>query len=166
MIVNFNKFFSSKEELQIIDRTNPYNVVAAFANIAVSYDINNDSNFIDMLQYLMGDNQPISNLMRQQIKDRMTQNNKYLFIGKSYFNGATPENDYTPTMPYSIDVSENDYSRQEEGFVRLFIKSGGADNPRPITVRLAKDGNYYIWSDSFMGILSDIRVVESNNPWA
>ena len=166
MTINFDKFYTTKEELETLDRTNPFNVVAVFANISVSYDINNDANFIDMLQYLMGDNQPISNLMRQQIKDRMTQNGKYEFIGKSYFNGATPENDYTPSIPYTIEVTENDYSRQEEGYVRLFLKSGGADSPRPITVRLAKDGNYYIWSDSFMGILSDIRPIKSINPWA
>ena len=34
------------------------------------------------------------------------------------------------------------------------------------TLRLAKDGNYYIWSDSFMGLVSDIRPLESTNPWA
>ena len=166
MIVSFDKLFSSKLDLEYMDRTNPYNVAAAFANIAVSYNPSDDSNFIEMLQFLMGENQPISALMRQQIKDRMTQNNKVGFIGKSYFKGATPSNDYTPSIPYEVEVTENDYSRQEEGYVRLFLKSGGADSPRPITVRLAKDGNYYIWSDSFMGILADIRPLESTNPWA
>ena len=29
-----------------------------------------------------------------------------------------------------------------------------------------KDNNYYVWSDSFMGLLSDIRQPESSNPWA
>ena len=166
MIINFDKLYTTKDELIYVDRTNPYNVAALFVNIACSYNPNDDTNFIEMLQYLMGENQPISALMRQQIKDRMTQNDKYPFIGKSYFKGATPNNDYTPSIPYEIEVTENDYSRQEEGYVRLFLKSGGADSPRPITVRLAKDGNYYIWSDSFMGILSDIRPLESSNPWA
>ncbi len=166
MIVNFDKLFNSKLDLEYMDRTNPYNVAAAFVNIATAYNVNDDSNFIEMLQFLMGDNQPISALMRQQIKDRMTQNDKASFIGKSYFKGATPDNDYTPSIPYEVEVTENDYSRQEEGYVRLFLKSGGADSPRPITVRLAKDGNYYLWSDSFMGILADIRSLESSNPWA
>lgn len=166
MIVNFNKLYDTKLELEYEDRTNPYTVAALFANISANYNPNDDNNFVEMLQFLMGENQPISTLMRQQIKDRMTQNDKYLFIGKSYFKGATPSNDYTPSIPYEIEVTENEYSRQEEGYVRLFLKSGGADNPRPITVRLAKDGNYYIWSDSFMGILSDIKPLESSNPWA
>ena len=166
MIINFDKLYTEKEELIYEDRTNPYIVAGLFANISTSYNPSDDSNFIDMLQYLMGDNQPISALIRQQIKDRMTQNDKYKYIGNSYFIGSTPSNDYTPNIPYQIEVLENEYSRQEEGYVRLFLKSGGADNPRPITVRLAKDGNYYIWSDSFLGILSDIRPLESTNPWA
>lgn len=37
---------------------------------------------------------------------------------------------------------------------------------RDFGVRLAKDGNYYIWSDSFLGLLADIKKIESSNPWA
>ena len=166
MIIKFNNLFTSKNDLAYVDQTNPYNVTAAFVNILTCYDINDDSNFIEMMQYLVGEYQPISALMRQNIKDRMKQNNKYSFIGKSYFNGANPNNDYTPSIPYEVEVTENDYSNQNEGYIRLFVKSGGADSSRPITLRLAKDGKYYIWSDSFMGLLSDIRQPESTNPWA
>lgn len=104
--------------------------------------------------------------MKQQIKDRMSQNDKSSYIGKSYFIGATPDNDYNPTLPIQLEVTENIYSDENEGYKKLFVKSGGADNERGITVRLAKDGNYYVWSDSFMGLLSDIRKPESTNPWA
>ncbi len=166
MIVKFDKLFITKEDLLTIDRTNPANVAALFVNISSSYDINNDSNFIELLQFLMGEYQPISPMMRQNIKDRMIQNNKYNYIGKSYFKGATPDNDYTPNIPYEVEVIENDYSRLEDGFIKLWLKSGGADSLRPITLRLAKDGNYYIWSDSFIGLLTDIRKKESENPWA
>ena len=72
----------------------------------------------------------------------------------------------TPQTPYEVEVIENDYSNETEGYKRLFLKSGGADSPRPITLRLAKDGNYYVWSDSFIGLLADIRQPESSNPWA
>jgi len=166
MIVKFEKIFDNKGELETIDRTNPYNVVSAVIHTFTNYEVNNDGKFYEMLQFLMGDFQPISGIMKQNIKDRMLQNNKYPFIGKSYFNGSTPENDYTPSVPYEIEVIENMYTDQNEGYKRLFLKSGGADSPRPVTVRLAKDGNYYLWSDSFMGLLSDIRPIESSNPWA
>ena len=104
--------------------------------------------------------------MKQNIKDRMLQNEKYSYIGKSYFKGSTPENDYTPSSPYEIEITETPYTDVEEGYKKLFVKSGGADSLRGITLRLAKDGNYYVWSDSFMGLLSDVRPLESTNPWA
>ena len=166
MEIKFDKILNSKEELEKIDRKKPENVAGLLVHTLCNYSIQNDSNFYEMLQYLYGEFQPIPNLMKQSIKDRMMQNEKYNFIGKSYFKGALPSNDYTPSEEYVIEVSENEYSRTEEGFVRLFFKSGGADSLRPITVRLAKDGNYYLWSDSIMGLLSDIRPKESNNPWA
>ena len=164
MILYYDKVGTTKEELEKIDRSNPYNVVGAFVQTICSYDGNDK--FYDLVQYLVGDYQPLSALMKQQIKDRMSQNDKSSYIGKSYFKGATPDNDYNPTLPIQLEVTENIYSDVEEGYKKLFVKSGGADNERGITVRLAKDGNYYVWSDSFMGLLSDIRKPESTNPWA
>ncbi|MDO4996628.1 MAG: hypothetical protein Q4E69_05565 [Bacilli bacterium] len=164
MILYYDKVGVTKEELEKVDRTNPYNVVGAFIQTISSYD--GSDKFYDLVQYLVGDYQPLSALMKQQIKDRMSQNDKSSYIGKSYFKGATPDNDYNPTLPIQLEVTENIYSDVEEGYKKLFVKSGGADNERGITVRLAKDGNYYVWSDSFMGLLSDIRKPESTNPWA
>ncbi len=163
MILNYSKIMTNINDLKEIDRTNPYQVVGAYIHTICNYP---SDNFLPMLQFLCGDNQPISNLMKQNIDDRMHQNEKYKFIGKSYFKGATPDNDYTPSTPYEIEVKENPYTDIEDGYKRLFITSGGADSDRPITVRLAKDGNYYLWSDSFIAALTDIRKPESSNPWA
>jgi hypothetical protein len=165
MNIKFDKILSSKSELEGVDRTNPNNVVTMLVHTLCNYNPDNTDEFYNMLQYLLGDFQPLSPLMKQSIKDRMLQNGKYKFIGKSYFNGAVPTNDYTPAS-YEVEVKENPYSRTEEGLIRFLIKSGGADSDRPITVRLAKDGNYYVWSDSFIGLLTDIRPMESTNPWA
>ena len=49
------------------------------------------------------------------------------------------------------------------GMLKLFIASGGADSPRQVEVRLAKDGKWYLWEQF---LLSDIRQPESANPWA
>ena len=166
MKISYEKILTSLEEIKRIDRTNPYNVVALFVHTICNYNPKDSEEFYEMLQYLVGEYQPLSELMKQSIKDRMLQNDKYGYIGKSYFIGATPENDYTPSVQYEIEVKENPYTDSEEGYKKLFLKSGGADSERPITLRLAKDGNYYIWSDSFMGLLSDIRPLESTNPWA
>jgi len=98
------------------------------------------------------------------LAERMAQNSKAGFLGASYLNGATPQNEYTPSEPYTVTVSENPYSYDNEGYARLFVKSGGADSPRPITLRQAKDGKWYLWE--YPGLLSDILSPESSNPWA
>ena len=163
MEITYSKVMTTVEELKGVDRTNPYYVVGAYINTICNYK---NPEFYEMMQYLMGEFQPMSGLMKQSIDDRMKQNDKYKFIGKSYFKGSTPGNDYEPSVPYTVEVKENPYTDVEEGYKRLFVHSGGADSDRPITIRLAKDGNYYIWSDSFMGTLADIRKPESTNPWA
>jgi hypothetical protein len=165
MKVSFNEIIDSKEKMKDFDRTNPYNVSALLVHVLCNYNAGNENNFYDMLQFLEGEYQTISSLDKQNVRDRMFQNNKSTFIGKSYFVGAIPDNDYTPSLPYEVEVVENDYSDVEQGFKRLFLKSGGADSPRPILLRLAKDGNYYIWSNSYIGLLADIKPIESSNPW-
>lgn len=166
MKISFPKIMNSIEELENVNRTNPYYVSASLVHVLTVYQPQNETLFYEMLQLLMGPYQEISPLLKQQIKDRMLQHDKYGYIGNSYFVGATPENDYQPKIPYEVEVQENDYSKSEEGYLRLLLKSGGADHLRPVTLRLAKDGNYYLWSDSILGLLSDIKPVESSNPWA
>ena len=85
------------------------------------------------------------------------------YVPRSYFEGSTPTNDYTPAEPYTIVVSENPYSYQNEGYATLYITSGGADSPRSVQMRKAKDGKWYLWEQFF---LVGIRQPESANPWA
>lgn len=166
MLLNTERLGITKEELKEVDRTSPYNVVGAFVQVITEYNPKNPNDFYEKLQFLLGDMQPLSEMMKQNIQDRMLQNHKYNYIGKSYFVGASPKNDYTPNENYQIEITENPYSNVQEGILKLFVKSGGADSPRGIMVRLGKDRNYYIWSDSFMGLLADIKPLESTNPWA
>ena len=112
-----------------------------------------------MLDFLRGP-RPLSGIDKSFIKDRFMDGKDY--VPRSYFCGATPENDYTPAS-YKITVSENPYSYQNEGYAKLFVRSGGADSPRELLMRKAKDGKWYLW-DQF--ILSDIRKPESSDPWA
>ena len=63
----------------------------------------------------------------------------------------------------TVRVSENPYSYQEQGYAKLYLYSGGADSPRPVQLRLAKDGKWYLWEQF---LLADIRQPESADPWA
>lgn len=114
---------------------------------------------LSMLNYLRGP-RPLSGVDISFIRDRFMDKD---YVPRSYFAGASPDNDYQPNVPYEITVSENPYSYQNEGYAKLFLRSGGADNPREIVLRKAKDGKWYLW-DQF--ILSDIRKPASTDPWA
>ncbi|MCL2815936.1 MAG: hypothetical protein FWD23_15175 [Oscillospiraceae bacterium] len=116
-----------------------------------------------MLNYLRGP-KPLSTADIQFLARRMEQNNKAGYLGASYLDGATPKNDYTPAEPYTVTVSENPYSYQNAGYATLYIKSGGGDSPRPVSIREAKDGKWYLWE--YPGLLTDILSPESTNPWA
>ena len=74
-----------------------------------------------------------------------------------------PGNDYVPSKPYTITISTNPHSFDNDGYVRVWINSGGADSPRQIDLRLAKDGKWYLWEQY---VLVGIRKPESTNPWA
>ena len=44
----------------------------------------------------------------------------------------------------------------------LYVSSGGADNPRQVQLRKAKDNKWYLWEQM---LLADIRKPESENQW-
>ncbi len=74
----------------------------------------------------------------------------------SYFTGTSPEQSYQlPQPPYSLEFTTNPHSgRAEEGRIKLFIKSSGADSPRPITVQTDSSGTWKAaeWSSLLSGI--------------
>lgn len=111
-----------------------------------------------MLDYLRGP-RPMNGMDKQFISDRFRGKD---YVPRSYFAGATPNNDYMPTAPYTVTVKTDSYSYDEQGIAKLFIPSGGADTPRPVKLRQGKDGRWYLWEQY---LLTDIRQPESCNPW-
>ena len=83
---------------------------------------------------------------------------------RSFFEGATPENDYTPNKPYVISVIENPYSFDNENWATLYVTSGGADNPRNIKLRKKPSTGQWFLND--IQCLSDIRLPKSEDQWA
>ncbi|MBO4798764.1 MAG: hypothetical protein J5494_08370 [Candidatus Methanomethylophilaceae archaeon] len=113
----------------------------------------------DMLNYLKGP-EKVSEYQKSFIADRFRDGD---YVPRSYFKGAVPGNDYVPSEPYTITVFSDPYSYDNEGYAKLNIRSGGADSPRQVTLRKAKDGKWYLWEQF---ILVGIRKPESSNPWA
>ena len=140
----------------------PFDTAALFVAALCVYPLNKDASNA-MIKYLRGPN-PAAVRDPHFIRDRMAQNNKAPYLGASYLDGAAPGNDYTPSEPFTVTVDAYIYSYTTEGMAKLLVKSGGADSPRPISMRLAKDGKWYLWE--FSSLLVDIRPPESTNPWA
>lgn len=82
----------------------------------------------EMLNWLKGP-QPLSNAELQFLKERITGRTHVPF---SYFAGAKPDNDYTPDEPFTLTISDNPYSYQNQNYAVMHLKSGGADSPRQI----------------------------------
>ena len=132
---------------------------AAMAVLAFTYYPVDKAMSLAMLDFIKGP-KPLSPMEKQFIADRFMDKD---YVPRSYFEGATPANDYEPAEPYTIIVSENPYSYQNEGYATLYMTSGSADSPRSVQLRKAKDGKWYLW-DQFL--LADIRKPDSADPWA
>ncbi|MGN0452541.1 MAG: DUF6935 domain-containing protein [Ruminococcus sp.] len=160
-IISFADIPTTLEEfisLPQISMTSEYDTVALTV-VALSLYPYNKEECIKILNYLRGP-RPLSEYDKQFLSDRFRGKE---YIMRSYFEGATPENDYAPTSPYTVKVFANTYSYSEENYANLYIQSGGADSPRSVKVRKAKDGKWYLWEQF---LLSGIRAPESTNPWA
>lgn len=137
----------------------PYKTAALTVCALCVYSKDRD-NGKEMLNFLRGP-RPMSGMDIQFLNDRFIDGKWY--IPFSFFAGATPANEYTPSKPYSLLVRSNQYSDANQGYKKLFVQSGGADSLRAITLRLAADGKWYLWEQE---LLAGIRVPQSQNPWA
>lgn len=137
---------------------NPFDTAALTVVALCIYPANKELCF-EMLDCLRGP-RPMNGMDKQFISDRFRDKD---YVPRSYFDGATPNNDYTPSEPYTVTVKSDPHSYDEQGIAKLFIPSGGADDPRPIKPRNAKDGKWYLWEQF---LLTGIHQPESSNPWA
>ena len=124
-----------------------------------SFESNPDATF-EMLDFLNGPDD-LSGYTKQFIKDRL---NGKKYKVRSFFAGATPENGYEPTMPLTLTVSSNPTSFAEENWATVYVKSAGADSPRPIKLRRKPSTGQWFVTD--IQCLSDIREPAAADPWA
>ncbi len=63
------------------------------------------------------------------------------YWGRAYVEKTSPQNQYRlPTVPLKISLGRNRYSELSNGDIKIFIKCSGADDPRPITLRVNDKG--------------------------
>lgn len=157
----FSSLPTSLEEFKALPQaamSTPFET-AAMTVLAFCYYPQNKELSLQMVDFLKGP-RPLSGVEKSFIADRFRDSD---YVPRSYFEGSTPQNDYTPSEPYTIVVSESPYSYQNENYATLYITSGGADSPRSVQMRKAKDGKWYLWEQF---ILVGIRQPDSLDPWA
>ncbi|MDO4772618.1 MAG: hypothetical protein Q4A72_03560 [Bacillota bacterium] len=115
---------------------------------------------LQMVDYLNGPTE-LTAYDKQFLRDRMRDKD---YLPWSYFKGATPENDYRPSEPYTVTVERNPYSEVSPEHVKLFLQSGGADSPRPIEFRLKPSTGQWFMINQLL--LAGIRLPKSRDEWA
>mgnify|MGYP003289110248 CR=1 FL=1 len=158
----FEKLPESAAQLQALPEASldsPFKTAALSVLALCAYGADKATG-VEMLNFLKGP-RPLSPAEIAFLDDRFRDNQWY--VPFSYFKGATPENNYTPTEPFTIEVSSNPNSGLNEGYMTLWLKSGGADNPRQITLRMKGDGRWFLWEQF---IMVGIRTPKAQDPWA
>lgn len=161
--IKIEKIPENVEELkEILPKyiSSPFSMAALTVAVCCNWEKNVEKT-IEMINCIKGP-KPLSQLDIQFLHDRLDGKT---YVVKSYIKGATIENDYTlPDTPYEIEVSDNPYSYQNEGYATLYLNSSGADSLRPITLRKkASTGEWFLWEHTF---LADIRKPKSQDEWA
>lgn len=136
-----------------------FKTAALVLAVLCHYEQNPDACF-EMLNFLKGP-EDVSGYERQFIGERLRGKT---YIPRSYFQGATPENNYQPTSPYTIAIYENPYSFDNANWAVMWVKSGGADSPRQIKLRQKPSTGQWFLND--IQCLSEIRVPVADDPWA
>lgn len=103
-----------------------------------------------------------TNHSRQSMANIMKQNEKFTYLGNSYFDGSSPENGYVidgnsvTIEDYSYDgVWSDDY---ESKIYTVVVRSSGADSPRLLKVYQDPfDLEWYIFSDSWKALTMDVK---------
>ena len=158
----FSALPTSLAELQALpeaDLSTPFKT-AALVVAALNNFENDRTATIDMLDWLSGPRE-VSTHEQQFLRDQLGGK---MYVIRSYFAGTSPENNYTPTQPYSVTIFDDPYSYQNEGMAKLDITSSGADSPRQVLLRLKpSEGKWYLYENY---LLSGIRIPKSQDVWA
>lgn len=135
--------------------------VAALSLLALTrFEADCDAS-IAMLNFLKGPD-PMTPMAIQQISDRFMDGKFYKV--NSFFEGATPANNYTPSQPYKVKVSSTPYSFETENWATLYLHSGGSDNPRPVKLRKKPStGQWFLVEIQYLG---DVRTPVAADKWA
>ena len=161
MTITFDRLPKNLAELQALpfaSLNEPEYGAALFVAAMMHYSENKEETF-EMLDFLNGPYE-VTEFQKQFIADRMADGEH---IVRSFFKGTSPDNDYTPAMPYTVET-EKGYDQEIDGRMKIFISSSGADTKRHILLRHKVSTNQWFIEDQML--LAMIRAPKSQDPWA
>ncbi|OUM57693.1 hypothetical protein PIROE2DRAFT_17232 [Piromyces sp. E2] len=163
------------KDIDINEDNGRFLVTALYFCALRAYSPSNEKNFDDMMKVLIESpttkkknilfNGPSAQNIRLNLRKRLEGLDKYTYLGKAYFKGATPENQYTLDNPPEV-VLESFGGEPEKSTIygtdiyiyRVKIYFPGADSERILSLYKDKeDGNWYIFSNTYMGFIVDIK---------
>ncbi len=144
-----------------MDFKDPNKVVALTVAALCVYPADKQTS-IDMLNHLKGP-RPLSAYEMSFLADRFRGKD---YLAASYLDGATYKNNYEPSSPYTVSVYKTSHSEAQfgEGYLQLYLKSGGADSARGVKLRKKESTNQWFLWEYFL--LPDIRKPIEQDPWA
>ncbi len=161
MTIVFDNLPGNLDELRTMPQASlnePEYAAALFLAAMMHYTENKEETY-GMIEFLKGP-YGLSTYEKQFLDDRMADG---AYVVRSFFNGTSPDNDYTPSLPYTIET-ERGFEQEIDGRMKIFINSSGADTKRHILLRHKVSTNQWFVEDQML--LAMIRPPVSQDPWA
>lgn len=160
-VITIERIPTSIDELKDLSAASistPFEAAALAVAVFCNYE-DNSRRTIEMINYLKGPD-ALSPYDIQYIRDHLLGKG---YIVRSYIRGTNRDNNYMLPYypPYEVEVSDNNYSYRIKGYATVYLKSTGADDLRPITLR-EKDGKWFLWHNTF---LDDVAPPLHTNIW-
>ena len=151
-----------------------YKVLALYIMSLRTWKPENQTDCEEMIGYLC--NKQLSVYEKQRLTDQMKKGNQYRYLGNAFLNGATPANNYSPSKPYSITLTQDSVVDEDQIYIpanpsipspdqyRAFIYCKASDSGKWIDVyKSSKDGNWYMYK--WMDLITSIKAPASSNPF-
>ena len=161
------------KDVAIEDDNGRFVVTALYFCALRAYDPKNEAAFDDMMRELIdsptakkvGGTYGASTAQncKNELKEHIDGLDKYTYIGKSYFKGAKPENQYTPDNPPAVVLEDFVYAAEPStqygtDIYKITVRFAGDDSERHLSVyKDIEDGKWYIFSDTYLGFTADIK---------
>ena len=150
--VVFEKLPENIGELRALpqmEQQKPFEIAALTAAVMLRYD-ESPQDATEMMNVLRG-SKYMTPYDMQLLRDRLSGKG---YIARSYFAGAAPENGYQPDIPYSVTVFDDPNSYVDENFIKLNLRSSGADSPRQVQLK-QRGGKWFLSENYLMGDIKE-----------